>query len=150
MNMPGDDLVSVLVPRKHVLEVYALVGRLNDADKQTAEVDATSADGDWSQDLLKRMYEESPKPMKDILRALAEHPGDWLTAEQLAGAIRDKPDANWNTVAGTLGAFGRRVKNRYKRRSWPFSSQWDHAQNRFLYSMSSEIADRLSEIAEAA
>ena len=88
--------------------------------------------------------------MKDILRALAERTDEWLTAEQLASAIRDKPDANWNTVAGTLGAFGRRVKNRYRRRSWPFSSQWDHSQNRFLYSMSSEIATHLLEIAAAA
>jgi hypothetical protein len=149
MNMLEDDLETVLVPRKYVLEVYALVGRLSDADKQTAEVDATGADGDWSSELLRRMYEESPKPMKDILHALAERPGEWLTAAQLADAICDKPDANWNTVAGTLGAFGRRVRNRYKRRSWPFSSQWDHAQGRFLYSMSPEVAAEVTAAASS-
>jgi hypothetical protein len=86
------------------------------------------------------MVDESPPAMKDILGALAERRDEWLTAEDLARAIRDKPDANSNTVAGTLGAFRRRCRNRYRRADWPFRSHWDHGNGRFLYSMTPEVA----------
>jgi hypothetical protein len=81
---------------------------------------------EWTPSRLRRMVEESPRAMIDILRALADRPGTWLTIDELAKSIRHKPDADWNTVAGTLGAFGRRVKNRYGLESWPFENRFDH------------------------
>jgi hypothetical protein len=90
------------------------------------------------------MFAESPPAMKDILVALAKRPDEWLTAAELASAIRHKPNADWNTVAGTLGAFGRRCRSRYKRRDWPFRGEWDHTQGRFLYSMSPQVAAVIS------
>jgi hypothetical protein len=131
------------------MEVYALIARLSSLGDDSMSLDSGDTNDDWSRspELLTRMYEESPKAMKDILRALAARPDEWLTAPELAQAIQHKPNADWNTVAGTLGAFGRRVKNRYKRRSWPFLSQWDHSRGRFLYSMSPDVARQINDLA---
>jgi hypothetical protein len=91
------------------------------------------------------MVEQSPPAMADILDALAERPGEWLSMEELATAIKNKPDANWNTVAGTLGAFGRRVKNRYGIESWPFENRYDHEIRGRVCRMSEEVARHIKQ-----
>jgi hypothetical protein len=156
--MSVDDLVNVLVPRRHLSQVYGFIARLDAGEGQAtpasaaAEAGAPGPDGggggapsdgidEWTTARIRRMVEESPPAMIDILVALADRPGEWLTMEELAKAIRNKPDADWNTVAGTLGAFGNRVKNRYGLESWPFESRHDHKVGGRVSRMSGEKAE---------
>jgi len=143
MDATPEELVSVFVPRKHVLDVYAFVARLTEPSFGTNNTNHSPHTEDWGPELLRRMFDESPPAMKDILVALASRQGEWLSANELAKAIRDKPNADSNTVAGTLGAFRRRCRNRYGRPDWPFNSNWDHVSGRFLYSMPPEVASEL-------
>lgn len=47
----------------------------------------------------------------------------------------------WSTIAGALGAYSRRVKNRYKRSSFPFQQRWDYKSGRTYHSMTPEVAE---------
>ncbi len=84
------------------------------------------------------MVQESSPALLAILGALADSPGEWLTMGDLAKPIG--PKADWNTVAGTLGAFGRRLKSRYGLESWPFENRLDHAKGTRECRMSKETA----------
>jgi hypothetical protein len=149
MDAPPEELVSVLVPRKHVMDVYAYLTQLTERGFATSNGSQAPPSAEWEPELLRRMYRESPPAMQDILGALAARPGNWLSAVELAAAIRDKPEADANTVAGTLGAFRRRCRNRYGRPDWPFSNHWDHVRGRFRYSMTPEVAAEITAAASS-
>lgn len=151
--MATDELVNVPVPRRHLSQVYGFIAGLEGIESPVpamsgiAEVSspsasrgggATESNDEWTQSRLRRMVSESPPAMLKILRTLSERPGEWLTMNELAKCIR--PDADWKTVGGTLGAFGRRVRNRYGLESWPFESRFDHEVSGMVSRMSDEIA----------
>ena len=156
--MNTEDLVNVLVPRRHLSQVYGFIASLEGAEGTARPVTdqgeaseaeltastAVSSNGlsldEWTPSRLRKMVDQSPPAMLDILSTLADHPGKWLSMQDLAASIKDKPDANWNTVAGTLGAFGRRVKNRYGIESWPFENRYDHEIRGRVCRMSEDIA----------
>lgn len=157
--MSTDDLVNVLVPRRYLSQVYGFIARLEassgaaTAPREQAEpvTESTPPHGpvatsnglntdEWTPSRLRKMVDQSPPAMVDILSALASRPGEWLSMEHLASSIKHKPDADWNTVAGTLGAFGRRVKNRYGLESWPFESRYDHEVGGRVCRMSDDVA----------
>ena len=77
-----------------------------------------------------------------ILGYLANNPNKDIPTRDLVKALTHKPDANSSTVAGTLGAFGRRVKNRHKR-GWPMSQRWDEGEQCCFYRMPKENADKI-------
>jgi hypothetical protein len=148
MENPANDLVEVLVPRHLLVDVYRLI-----ADRAGSPVppraggreEGSSHDGlpdDWSASLVRRMYSESAKHMRAILDALAARPGEVVTAseliEVLASSRGDAADSS--VLGGTLGAFGRRVANRYGRSEWPFSAQWDSDSGQVHYRMSPGVA----------
>jgi hypothetical protein len=152
-----DELVNVLVPRRHLSQVYGFIAKLDASEGQPLVTSAVPAESpalaateaksggavsinvdEWTPSRLRRMVEESPPAMLEILRMLADRPGEWLAMNELAKAIR--PDADWNTVAGTLGAFGRRVKNRYGLESWPFENRYDYEVGGRVCRMSEEVA----------
>jgi hypothetical protein len=60
-----------------------------------------------------------------------------------SGALRgtNKPEANWNNVAGTLGAFGHRAKSRYGKDKW-FTDSKEDADGWYVHRMSNEHAER--------
>lgn len=149
VNSGRDELVSVMVPRQFVTQVYGLIAQL-DGGQQARAMEETVRTGDdseeWTPARLRRMVEESAEPMRDILSALAARPGEWLSAEELAKAIRSKPNADWNTIAGTLGAFGRRLKSRYGLDTWPFEDRYDHEAKGRHYRMSATMAKRIKEL----
>ena len=58
-------------------------------------------------------------------------------------AIQNNPDADWKTVAGTLGAFGRRVASRYGLETLPFERRYDHDAHGKVHRMSSEMAAQI-------
>lgn len=128
--MPG--FVQIAVPEDRVLDVYAyLLGKKKDG-------------GMWTSELLERMYLESPKPMQQFLVTLAKRAGTVHTAEELAAAI----GRNRLQLAGVLGAYGRRVKNRYGMDQWPFETIYDHSAGMYSYVITDEdIGKTLLEVA---
>lgn len=67
----------------------------------------------WSRDTVRRSYRESGDNMRVLLDFLADRPGQEVSSYDLADAIGAR--YGWNSVAGMLGAFGRRSANRYGR-----------------------------------
>ena len=65
----------------------------------------------WDRATVRRAYRESGDNMRDLLRFLASERGREVTSYELAEALGAK--YGWNSVAGMLGAFGRRCSNRY-------------------------------------
>ena len=110
--------VLMAIPAQFVPDVAALIAEFDVAGELPALMpQARNDDGPmingWTEDLVRQAFKESADPMRKVLLFLAEHSDEEVTALEIADAI----DAarGWNTVAGMLGAFGRRSVNRYKR-----------------------------------
>lgn len=146
------EFINIPVPRKYVSQVYAFIGSLDhqsSAEEAPAAVepsaDTTATDQTWTRDLIIRQFRESPPSMKKFQRYLAEHAGQDFSSTEIADAIG--AEHGWNSIAGALGAYGRRVKNRYKRRSFPFQQEWDHQHGEMRHSMTPEVAEIIRELA---
>jgi len=144
--MSNEELVSVMVPKMHLAKVYGLIAKLDggEAEQPAAEPKpstnpAPNAD-EWTPSRIRTAVEQSPPAMRDILRALADRAGEWLTTHDLAQAIQGNPNADWKTVAGTLGAFGRRVSSRYGLETLPFEGKRDHGERCRVHRMSTDMA----------
>ena len=150
MNGELDELVMVAVPRRHLIAVYELLSRPAaqpetergglQAVIQAQQTGAFAADAvisEWSRALLERAFRESPASIKKVFRYLAEHAGDQVPITDIAQAVGyTRPQ-----LAGALGAFGRRVKNRYQRTTWPFTAEWDNDVRMWFYTMQPKEAD---------
>ena len=140
------DLVEVLVPRHLLLDVYRFVAEngvngISDK-KSSAETSREGLPDDWSVSLVRRMYAESATHMRAILDALAQRAGEVVPANDLIEVLSKSrgTQADSSVLGGTLGAFGRRVSNRYGREQWPFSARWDSDAEQVMYSMSPGVA----------
>ncbi|MBK6749678.1 MAG: hypothetical protein IPG67_06625 [Acidobacteria bacterium] len=120
-----------MVPAERVMEVYAYLAN-TPPTAPGGKVDSTSVgetgdiqqhfrlpeSRDWPEALLQRAYRESSPAMKAVLDILIEKAGKTVHSYEMIAAIskvRSK-ECNHHTLAGTVGAFGRRVANRYNRR----------------------------------
>ena len=95
------------------------------------------------------MYRESPDSMKEVLAVLARRPGETVYATELLaplGRVRGGEPASRRSLAGTLGALGRRVLNRYGREDWPFEAGWSYERSEMGYRMASEVAQQVLEL----
>ena len=149
--MPSD-LVNVAVPREHLIPVYGLLAQL--AGKvvtvlapgaDVAPDSSHESSGEWTSALIRKMVEQSDKPMRSVLKALASRPGEWLSSKDLAAAVGKNVmghDADWNTIAGMFGAFKRRCKNRYRVNTLPFEKRYEHGVGK-VFRMSKEIAQQV-------
>jgi hypothetical protein len=131
------------------MEIYSLIANQASRSKESTALSPSFDDlaDDWPDELVRRAYAESPPPMKRILELLATTPGRDLASDELAKAIG--PEASWPNLAGTLGAFGRRVRSRYQRRRWFFNSHWDHDLGKMVYSMPDRAAESVREAGES-
>ena len=100
--------VYVPVPADRVDDVFRFL--LGLADEEGA------VDSDLER-RVNRVYRESDEQFRRLLRFLAEHPGEPLSTERTAEAI--ELERGTASLAGMLGAFGRRSNNRYQG-FWPF------------------------------
>lgn len=150
--MENDSLVNVPVPRRHLSAVYGFIAQLDAAGGPATAADAAAqpAHGsgkdedrlaEWTPSRLRRAIEESSPNLLKVFAALADRPGDWLSTGDLAAAIG--PNADWKTVAGGLGAFGRRVTSRYGLKTFPFENRFDHATNGRVCRMDAEMAKQV-------
>ncbi len=150
----SEKMVQVLVPEKHVVAVYGYIAALEQGEA-SGKADVSGAPSEpkhngpaeneeWSPKLLRLLYDQSPPAMVLILDYLAENPDREVTSAELVEVLKQrKPDANSNTLAGTLGAFGRRVGNRYGMESWPFDADYSHEHYSIVYVMDGWVAEKL-------
>jgi hypothetical protein len=146
-----DDLVQVWVPKRFLADVYALVARLEAEYSKTEaeEIAAAGAEGDskqhrmtekeWTPELIRRMYEESPFGMLRVLNYMADNPDRWISSPELHEAI----EPGRTSRRSPFGPFGRRVKNRYGMNTWPIEAKWDYQDGHMMYMMDGEIAEQI-------
>ena len=115
--------VMVAVPAELLPEVTELVERRQaDLGNGAADSGGILLHG-WDDPTIRRAYRESGDNMRKILRFLAQNAGREVDADEIANAIGAR--FGWNSVAGMLGAFGRRSANRYGKRLPMWEQRYD-------------------------
>lgn len=142
---PMSEFVYVPVPSEHVHAVYRL---LASADRDSTGSTAHAPDaGDPAElpdpELVRRMYRESYESHRQLMALLAQTPGEWIYTKDIAQTLNIAKGARG--VAGMLGAFGRRSKNRYGHKK-PWISQWDGAREEARHMMPAEVAQVVNSI----
>lgn len=139
----------VPTPRQFVGEVYALLAQLmGTTEAEVAEgaegadeaVVAEEAAGPVTadEDLIRRIYNESHEAHRRLLKRLADSPDEWIFASQLAKDL--ELSAGNKSLAGMLGALGRRSNHRYEGKR-AFYSEWDHLAYETKHMMPSAVAE---------
>ena len=105
-----------------------------DAPYVPAPADPAAAPPTLTDQLVKRMYSESEPSHRKLFKYLAARPDEWVFADKLAAGLQ--LSGGRKSLAGTLGALGRRCNHRYEGLR-PFESALDHARHR----MTSHVAD---------
>lgn len=136
--------VQIPVPSHLVVDVYSLIAQKSlyrPVESATPNV-GTGIREEWSASEIRRMYKESDTNMRAILDALAARAGKEVSSRELKSVLsRSRGEtATSSTLGGTLGAFGRRIRNRYRKQTWPFAARWIPQTNENEYTMSNEVA----------
>ena len=136
--------VQVPVPEHLVPAVYRLIADHEGDHSATGgeEVSNSGVGASWSREELDRMYRESPrKSVQVVLRELATRPGEEVRMRDLLEPVHKASGKKTTrrTLAGAFGAYGRRVKNRYKK-TWPFEAKWNHEHGEMGYTMPEDVA----------
>jgi hypothetical protein len=132
----------VPTPTQFVGEVYALLARLMGTTAAEVAEGAVVAEEatepvTTDEDLIRRIYNESHEPHRRLLKRLAESPDEWIFASQLA---KDLELSGGNkSLAGMLGALGRRSNHRYEGKR-AFYSEWDHLAYETRHMMPTAVA----------
>jgi hypothetical protein len=143
MSTEVQQFEPVPTPRQFVGEVYALLARLmGTAAPDRAEEANTNGGGDLGplatdEALIRRIYEESEEAHRRLLKRLAESADEWVLASELASDLGLHAGAK--SLAGSLGALGKRSKHRYENRR-AFYSEWDHIKGETRHMMPSPVA----------
>jgi hypothetical protein len=135
------EFVSIPVPKRHLTRVYGFIASLEGTDGISQAALGLNGDGstkEWTPELIRRQFLESPDTIKRFEKLLAEHEGEWLSTSDIAQALGAARGPK--TIAGALGAYGRRVSNRYGMSNWPFENRWIHEEGQQSYCMSAEVA----------
>lgn len=122
------EFVYVPVPVERVEEVYRLLAGLS-GNSEASVPDAER--------IVKRVFLESEERFRALLRFLAGHPGQPISTTETAEVL-GLPNGV-ASLAGMLGAFARRSKNRYDG-FWPFERLYNPAQDRAELMMDDDVA----------
>jgi hypothetical protein len=140
----SSEFISVAVPRQHVAKVYAYIARL----ELGTDIDSGSGNGTPpgtpNRALVERMFTESEPAHQVLMGYLANHPGEWLGTREVAEALGLPHGAR--SLAGSLGALGKRAAHRYGGQK-PFESRWSHEDGQSMHRMSQEVSTWIKEIA---
>jgi hypothetical protein len=139
----SNGFINVAVPRQHVARVYEFIARLELGDERETPGNEPSKPP-LTRSLVKRMLDESEPAHQDLLRYLADHPDEWLGTREIAQALGLPFGAR--SLAGSLGALGRRAGHRYGGQK-PFESRWSAEDGQSLHRMSQEVSAWIKETA---
>jgi hypothetical protein len=137
----SDDYVQVPVPARWVHHVYARLAELAAAEAGDSVPSAQAKPPEkpeLDKALVRRMYKESQAPHRKLMLYLANHPDRWFYTPDLASHLRIEKGSRG--LAGMLGAFGRRSKNRYGGQT-PWETDWDQDKHEARHRMRGEVAD---------
>jgi len=144
--------VLMAVPAELVPAVTAFLEGQNSGRSSSDHSAASGGEGEegfvhgWNRDLVQRAYRESADQMRRLLRFLGDQPNVEVSSYELADAIGAR--FGWNTVAGMLGAFGRRSVNRYGRDEPMWEYRFD-GDGRILITMPNGPAEAIQSAVEA-
>src|SRR5215211_2426890 len=99
--------VYVPVPVDKLEKVFQFLASLDDGEPERGDLEA----------LVRRIYRESDDLFRDLLHLLAEQAEQPLSTEEIAKKLG--LERGTASLAGMLGAYGRRSNNRYEG-YWPF------------------------------
>ena len=136
------NFVMVPVPEERVQDVYALLGKPAESESRRPSPDESQLSDEWSKDEIVRAYRESPATIKQMLRRLAEDSGTWISSDKLYRPL----GYSSHQFAGMMGAFGRRVKNRYSKSEWFFEYRWDDKVGMVVYRMNPPASEFILEL----
>ena len=157
----AEEFLPVLVPEGLVPRVLRLIAAYRPSASDPVESDLpsdvaqTTPDrterdrrlAEWTDEIVDRMVRQSAPPMRQILKLLAERADRWVATGDLAKVLNHRQGSSpSSTVAGTLGAFGRRCTHRYKRygiTTLPWDRRWDSERHCRINRMPSEIAGKV-------
>lgn len=149
MEETKEEYVMVAVPKKYVPQVYGLIatgeGVVPEATASPVPQKNADLEEDWPDDLLKRQFEDSPDTIKSLQKHLAAHPGQGFTRKELE-PVMGFDGSEWRSFGGALGAYTNRVKNRYKRSTWPFTLTQSPDTGQWVYSMPPDVAAVISKL----
>ena len=128
--------VQVPVPTHLVPAVMALI-------TQSAEEVPRSAP--WTERELRKLWGESADNIRRTLMLLASNSGNPVSGRTIAREALGKEEKG-HSIAGMMGAFGRRMKGRHKGRS-PITAEYDAQAHEWRYSMAPEIGQVLLRVA---
>lgn len=130
------EFINVPVPAEHVTKVFELVASLEAESRPDSGSSGANTDS-LTEALVTRMYRESEGAHRRLLEFLASHPDEWLDSQAIADGLGLQ--FGRKSLAGSLGAFGRRADHRYGGLK-PFESRWDDGEYLAKLRMSQEVA----------
>ncbi len=148
MNAAVAEFELIPTPREFVGPVYRLLANLMADGEGSGDVTAAAEEGDSEEptltpDLVRRMFEESHEHHREMLKSLAAHPDEWFYSDALAQRLG--LEGGSRSLAGMLGAFGRRANHRYSGLK-PFVSEWDAGAYQARHKMPAEVAQIIRDL----
>lgn len=140
-DAPG--YVNVPVPEHLVIPVMAFIAEKSAPGPsgeiplaQPASVASVAATA-WTEPELRKLWDESGRAIRSVLKLLASNPGQAVSAADVASTRGG--GSTPHQVAGMMGAFGRRLKGRHAGK-WPFDPKFNGATAGWEYVMSADVA----------
>jgi hypothetical protein len=134
---PAMNIVNVPVPTDRLIEVYRLLGTPPGGPAAAADEGQP-----WTAARLETTLRAASATIQGLARYLAEHPGEEITTTQVADALG--LEFGWNSLAGALGAFGRRLGNRGLSFPWATWYSPDDGKSRMM--MEPDVASLVLEV----
>lgn len=98
----------------------------------------------WTEEVLREYYDSSSPAMQHFLTFLADNADKEMDADAAADELEVD---GWNSIAGMLGAAGRRMKNWYELTSPPWRQRWT-PDGRSRFRMPRDVASIILDEAE--
>ena len=136
------EYIQVPVPAHLVPEVMQLI-----AGSLSGKPVLVAQDAGWTAAELTRIWDESAQNVRRTLKLLASNSGSPVTGQTIAREVMGKDDKG-HSIAGMMGAFGRRMKGRHQSRN-PIQAKWNAVEVQWEYTLDPEAARVFGEIIEA-
>src|SRR5688572_26147685 len=90
MTDVDSEFLSIPVPKRHLTRVYGFIASLESAEGTPDARVNLNGDGkekEWTPELIRRQFLESPDTIRRFQKLLAEHEGTWLSTLNIAQAL---------------------------------------------------------------